>query len=147
MNDLGHSVFLITKQKCSKLCAFTSSRVLLCLVLHHNKAVPALSWCNTALCVSQATLTYFCLWYISMPAFPCQETLSDAGVWVWARTNDWQASSSSCKSGSGTRVEPLHLSCWIHICTAYSPNYNNPSVCICVCADVLVHWTIHFCHL
>lgn len=60
-------------------------------------------------------------------------------LWVWACPNDWQAGSNSCKSGSATRVEPLHLSLWIHICTVHSTNYYKPSVCMCVCA--CVHWS------
>lgn len=68
---------------------------------------------------------------------PCWETVSAATVLcVWACPNDWQVNSSSCKSGSGTRVEPLHLSCWIHICTVHNTNYNSPCVHISVCACV-----------
>lgn len=58
-------------------------------------------------------------------------------LWVWACPNDWQAGSNSCKSGSATRVEPLHLSLWIHICTVHSTNYYKPSVCMCVCLCAL----------
>lgn len=60
-------------------------------------------------------------------------------LWDWACPNDWQAGRNSCKSGSATRVEPLHLSLWIHICTVHSTNYYKPSACTCVHA--CVHWS------
>lgn len=60
-------------------------------------------------------------------------------LWVWACPNDWQAGSNSCKSGSATGVEPLHLSLRIHICTVHSTNYYKPSACTRVHA--CVHWS------
>ena len=59
--------------------------------------------------------------------------------WVWACPNDWEAGSNSCKLGSATRVEPLHLSLWIHICTVHSTNYYKPSARTFVRA--CVHWS------
>lgn len=96
-----------------------------------------------------AALTFL---YTNMPAFPCRRTVSAASVlWVWSCPNDWQARSSSCKSGSGTRVELLHLSWWIHICTAHSNNYNSPSVCIymcvCLCANGVNLYHCYYFHL
>lgn len=119
-----------------------------CLVLHYDKAGTSMYKPSQS---TQATLSLFFL-YMSMLAFPCWETVSAASIlWVWACPNDWQVSSNSCKSGSGTRVEPLHLSCWIHICTAHTTNYNSPSVCMCVlCAlkyfEYICTMAINYCY-
>lgn len=89
---------------------------------------------------TQAALLFF-LCYTSLTVLPCWETsLAASTLWVWVHPNDWQASSSSCKSGNGTRVEPVHLSCWVHSCTACSLNYKTTSrmrKCIYLCLNVL----------
>lgn len=147
MNELAHLVFLINKWKLKCLLEWVLWLYKqCCLVL----SCIAPRWGCSSLIVGQYSLMYksshgtqaaltFPFRQTSMCVLPCQETVSAAReLWVWARPNDWQASSSSCKSGSGTRVEPLHLFCWIHICTAHSINYNRLSLCICVCVCMIV---------